>query len=146
VGDGRTLPFSSRAFDSVVSFLALQDVHMTGGIQAVSIVLQELLRILRQGGRLLIADNMFPDCVQTESERLYWTIQERELHASLPPKNEIRDLLRKFGATEWLEREFDTGISLDEKEARIELADIVESKPFGKTLEFQSIWQKYGSE
>jgi hypothetical protein len=33
---------------------------------------------------------------------------------------------------------------LDEKEAQVELLDVIESKPFGKVIDFGSLWKRYG--
>src|SRR3989442_14864023 len=58
VGDGRTCPFRDSSFDAVVSFLALEDIHMIGGNDALSKVIQESCRVLRNDGMLLFSDNM----------------------------------------------------------------------------------------
>jgi len=44
------------------------------------------------------------------------------------------------------EVEYDPRLRLDEKEAKVELLDIVEAKPFGKLLDFDTLWQRYGDE
>lgn len=124
VGDARASPFRDGSFDAIVSFLALEDVHIIGGNEALSEIIQESYRLLTKGGTLLFADNMFPECARTEAQKLYWTIQSKELHAGLPSKIVILDLLRERGMTHLLEEEYDPKISLDEKEAKVELLDI----------------------
>ena len=144
VGDGRACPFQDSSFDAVVSFLALEDIHMIGGNDALQMVVQESCRLLKDGGRLLFADNMFPECARTEAQELYWTIQSKEFHAGLPSKRVVLNLLRERGMAGLLEEEYDPKIDLDEKEAKVELLDIADAKPFGKVIDFGSLWKRYG--
>ena len=144
VGDGRACPFRDSSFDAVVSFLALEDIHMIGGNDALSKVIQESCRVLRNDGMLLFADNMFPECVQNDAQRLYWSLHSREFQSGLPSKSFVFNLLHECGMTGLQELEYDPAISLDEKEARVELLDIIEAKPFGKVIDFGSLWKRYG--
>jgi len=144
VGDGSASPFRDEAFDAVASFLALEDIHMIGGNDALEMVVQESCRLLKGGGTLLFADNMFPECVHNDAQRLYWTLQSKELRAGLPTKSLVLNLLRECGMTGLRELEYDPDIRLDEKEARVELLDVIESKPFGKVIDFGSLWKRYG--
>jgi SAM-dependent methyltransferase len=143
VGDGRTCPFRDGSFSAVVSFLALEDIHLLGGDEALRMVVQESCRVLKNGGTLLFADNMFPECASTEAQKLYWTIQSNEFHVGLPSKNVVLNLLREKGMTDLLEEEYDPKITLDEKEAKVELLDVADAKPFGKVIDFGSIWKRY---
>ena len=43
-----------------------------------------------------------------------------------------------------LEEEYDPKINLDEKEAKVELLDVADAKPFGKVIDFASLWKRYG--
>src|SRR5213594_1090746 len=146
VADGQESPFPEGVFDGVVSFLALQDISMRGGVDSLSNVLRELCRVLRHGGVILLADNMFPECVHDDSQKLYSILQRQELSAGLPSKSFVVDLLRSSGMTGVGEVEYDPGLRLDEKEAKVELLDIVEAKPVGKILDFETLWQRYGDE
>ena len=93
---------------------------------------------------LLFADNMFPECVQNDAQRLYWSLHSREFQSGLPSKSFVFNLLHEWGMTGLRELEYDPAISLDEKEARVELLDIIEAKPFGKVIDFGSLWKRYG--
>jgi arsenite methyltransferase len=55
-GDMRTMPFPDSAFDLVVSSLAIHNIR---GSQGRSRAIDEAVRVLRPGGRLLIADFMW---------------------------------------------------------------------------------------
>jgi len=143
VGDGRACPFRDSSFDAVVSFLALEDIHMIGGNDALEMVVQESCRLLKGGGTLLFADNMFPECARTEAQKLYWTIQSKDFHAGLPSKSVVVNLLRERGMTGLLEEECDPKIKLDEKEAKVELLDVADGKPFGKVIDFCRLWKRH---
>src|SRR5207245_4250303 len=144
VGDGRACPFRDSSFDAVVSFLALEDIHMIGGNDALEMVVQESCRLLKGGGTLLFADNMFPECARSEAQKLYWTIQSKEFHAGLPSKSVVLNLLRERGMTGLLEEEYDPKINLDEKEAKVELLDVADAKHFEKGIEFACMSKRYG--
>ncbi len=85
---------------------------------------------------------MFPECVHDDSQKLYSILQRQELSAGLPSKSFVVDLLRSSGMTGVGEVEYDPGLRLDEKQAKVELLDIVEAKPFGKILDFETLWQR----
>src|SRR5438445_9270961 len=124
VGDGRTCPFRDSSFDAVVSFLALEDIHMIGGNDALEMVVQESCRLLKGGGTLLFADNMFPECARTEAQKLYWTIQSKEFHAGLSSKRVVLNLLRARGMTCLLAEELDPTINLDERGPKAGWVDV----------------------
>jgi arsenite methyltransferase len=52
-GDARRLPFASDSFDVVVSSLVVHNISKVGDRRA---AIEEAVRVLRPGGRLLIAD------------------------------------------------------------------------------------------
>jgi ubiquinone/menaquinone biosynthesis C-methylase UbiE len=146
VGDARKLPFSSGSFDSVISFLSFEDVNMTGGRDSLAVVIEESMRILRPGGLLAVSDNMFPECVKEESQNLYWRIQTDEFHAGLPSKEVILEILSRDGLRNTKQERFDPDITLGPEDSRIELMDVIEARPFGKTFDFEKLWQNYGKE
>ena len=143
VGDARKLPFTKQSFDCVVSFLFLEDVNMTGGKEALSNVILDSLRTLKQGGIFALADNMFPECANTKRQRLYYKIQSEVFHAGLPSKESILSILRENGIHDINQRFYDPEIQLTSDEAKMELLDIVEAQPFGKKYDFSEIWGKY---
>ena len=66
-GDMRALPFEDDSFDRVLSSLAIHNIHgRAGRAKAVS----EAVRVLRPGGRLLIADVRSTREYQEELARL----------------------------------------------------------------------------
>ncbi len=143
VGNAGMMPFQSMQFDAVISFNALQDVVMTGGEHMLTRVLEESLRVLRPGGVLGFADNAYPESAQRESQKLYELIQRKEFGARLPSIRVIAEELENQGLTNLTELRYDPNISLDEREAKIELRDIVEARPFGKVFNFRTLWQNY---
>jgi ubiquinone/menaquinone biosynthesis C-methylase UbiE len=146
VGDARNLPFEEGSFDALVSFLALQDVAMTSGATALSGILRNCRAVVRQGGILALADNMFPECAQSEGQSLYSKIQSREFQCRLPSKNRLIGTLRTMGVHNLEEKFHDPRIELSAKESKIELKDIVGSKPFGRNFDFTNLWRKYGNQ
>ncbi len=137
------MPFRDGTFDAVVSFLALQDVYMTSGEGAVLDVVEDSCRVLKPGGLLALADNLFPESARDKSQRLYAPIHREAFRARLPQKDLVKNKIRECGLTNQREYRFNPHINLDEKESRIELLDIIEARPFGKMFDFERIWAKY---
>lgn len=144
--DARKLPFSPGSFECIVSFLGLEDVNMTGGRQSLTSVIENSVQALRPGGLLAFADNMFPECAEEQGQKLYSKIQKDEFQAGLPSKEIILSVLAKHGLRNVKEVSYDPHIALEPEEAKIELMDIVEAKPFGQSFDFARLWQKYGKE
>lgn len=144
--DAGEMPAKAGIFDFVLSFLALEDVYMTSGERGLSETLREMVRVLKPGGVLAFADNLFPECVHGPSRELYARIQREEFHAQLPSKKTVLHELKAFGLTKFKEASYDPQIELSAEEARIELSDIVEAKPFGLSIDFDKLWSKYEPE
>ncbi len=90
-GDGECLPFADGLFDCVICTETLEHVPDDGA------VLGELLRVLRQGGTLVIS---VPD---EHSERLLWKLSPRYRttpggHVRIYRRSDIARLLRDYGA------------------------------------------------
>src|SRR2546425_2464687 len=144
VGDASKAPFSAVTFDTIVSFLGLEDVHITGGVGAMDKVILESARVLKSDGTLAIADNTFPECASNAGQRLYLEILRKELGAQLPSKSFLIETMEGSGFEDIETATYDPKIILDEREAHIELSDIAEAEPFGKHLDIEEIWERYG--
>jgi len=143
VGNAGAMPFRGVQFDAVISFNALQDVVLTGGEEVLRRVLKESLRVLRPGGVLAFADNGYPESSLRQSQKLYQLIQRREFGVGLPTTRVVSNELENQGLTNMTELRYDPSISMDEKEAKIEIKDIVDARPFGKVFNFHSLWEDY---
>ena len=143
VADARRLPFPGGKFDAVVSFNALQDVSMTVGEEASGEVVEEACRVLKIGGVFAFADNLFPECFRTPSQKLYGKIHQEDLRASLPS---LETLLSHLNSLKNLTQvQFDPRINLSEEEARVEFMDIADARPFGMVVDFEALWKKHHS-
>jgi len=141
--DARRLPFPGYKFDAVVSFNALQDVSMTLGEKALGEVVEEACRVLRTGGVFAFADNLFPECSRSDSQKLYGKIHREDFRASLPS---LETLLSHLNSLKNLTQvQFDPRINLSEEEARVEFMDIADARPFGMVVDFEALWKKHHS-
>ncbi len=145
-GDARMIPFQNNTFDFVVSFLSLQDIFMTGGEAAVRRALENSFRVLRPKGIIAFGDNLFPECSDNDSQRLYSRIHREEFGAALPRRDTVIRMLERLGLGNLTQSYYDPRIKLDKGESRIELMDIVEAHPFGLELDFEKLWDKYERE
>ncbi len=145
VGDARTMPFPPDELDCILSFLSLQDVYMTGGKTALSRILEDCARVVRLHGLVTLADNFFPECTKSPSQKLYSRIHKEEFGAVLPSKDLIISKMQTCGLDIVEEAYYDPQIRLDKEESKVELRDIVDARPFGKVFDFERIWTKYGN-
>ena len=141
--DARRLPFPGYKFDAVVSFNALQDVSMTLGEKALGEVVEEACRVLRTGGVFAFADNLFPECFRSNSQKLYGRIYQKDFRASLPSFETLLSHLNSLSNLTQLQ--FDPCINLSEEEARVEFMDIADARPFGMVVDFEALWKKHHS-
>lgn len=93
VGDGRTLPLHSGSVDLVTSAQMLHHVHAPLGI------LQEMKRVMRPGGRLLIIDQVAPDKFEEAVAMNELDFLRDPSHAASRPSSAFRVLFNLAGLT-----------------------------------------------
>jgi len=99
--------------------------------------------VLKIGGVFAFADNLFPECFRTPSQKLYGKIHQEDLRASLPS---LETLLSHLNSLKNLTQvQFDPRINLSEEEARVEFMDIADARPFGMVVDFEALWKKHRS-
>ncbi|MFW9803859.1 MAG: class I SAM-dependent methyltransferase [Candidatus Thorarchaeota archaeon] len=70
--DALMIPFSDGAFDLVINFLGLEDIHMTRGIVGVQIALSEMVRVLDEKGLLQISLVEYGDLPEEKIAQAVW--------------------------------------------------------------------------
>jgi ubiquinone/menaquinone biosynthesis C-methylase UbiE len=114
---------------------------VTAGEEALGKVIEEACRVLKTDGVFGFADSLFPECLHTNSQKLYGEIHREEFGALLPSAEILSshfDALRDLTQVQ-----YDPHIDLSELEARTEFMDIVEAKPFDKVFDFEALWRRY---
>jgi ubiquinone/menaquinone biosynthesis C-methylase UbiE len=143
--DSTKLPFRGGSFDTVVSFLALQDIKNTKENKGVLVTVNEACRVAKKNGTIAIADDSFPSCKPEgkqgrlfDAMKLYW----RNL---LPSSKEIIETMRKSGISRVKLLSYDPKESLLPKDAERELRLSVEwAKAFGVKVDFDNFWKEAG--
>ena len=57
VGDAIKVPISSKCFDATTCFLGLQDIHISRGESGVLQAIEEMLRVTKNNGHVILVDN-----------------------------------------------------------------------------------------
>ena len=148
VMDTRDLKFPSEYFDFVVNFLGLEDLNMTTGIKGVKQSLYEFVRVLKQGGIILVTLWLEGD---DKDKKLAKEINEFiEHNAIFYPKAFYINQLRKFGVSICEEKWYYTGKKMTSEQAKEELSYSCSktSEVFKeydvKTVSFEDLWKKFG--
>jgi len=140
--DSRKLPFKEETFDTVVSFLALQDIRKTMGNEGVLATVAEACRIVKKDGTIALADDSFPSRRPKGDQGMLFDAIKYHWHSLLPSTEEIIKHMERNGISikvlSYYPKE-----SLPPKDAERELRLSVEwMKPFGVEVDFEGFWKE----
>jgi ubiquinone/menaquinone biosynthesis C-methylase UbiE len=137
------LPFKEETFDTVVSFLALQDIRKTMGNEGVLATVAEACRIVKKDGTIAMADDSFPICRPKGDKGILFDAIKYYWHSLLPSTEEIIEHMERNGISKIKVLSYDPKESLPSKDAERELRLSVEwMKPFGIEVDFEGFWKE----
>jgi ubiquinone/menaquinone biosynthesis C-methylase UbiE len=143
--DSTRLPFRDGSFDTVVSFLALQDIRNTKNNGGVLATVNEACRVAKRSASVAIADDSFPSCKPEGEQGRLFDGMKRYWHNLLPSSEQIVETMRKSGISQVKVLSYDPKESLLPKDAERELRLSVESmKAFKVEVDFENFWKHVG--
>ena len=144
--DATKLSFADDRFDVAVSFLGMRDVYMTSGREGVKSATEEMVRVAKRGGRIVVCVTP-PEDVETEDQRVAVEVEGRVFGAESLPKKFYVDVFRDNDVVLMDARAYYTGKRLTASQAMIELKEGIEiaRKIYGgKVPDFEDVWDRYG--
>lgn len=140
--DSTKLPFK-ETFDTVVSFLALQDIRKTRGNEGVLATVTEACRIVKKDSTIAVADDSFPSCRPKGDQGILFDAIKYHWNSLLPSTEEIIEHMERNGISKIKVLSYDPEESLPPKDAERELRLSVEwMKPFGVNVDFEGFWKE----
>jgi ubiquinone/menaquinone biosynthesis C-methylase UbiE len=143
--DSTRLPFKNATFDAVVSFLALQDIKATRGIEGVLSTLGEACRVTKYGGIVSISDDSFPCCRPKGDQGRIFDAIKQYWHNLLPSEKELIRQLKKNGVSDAKVLLHEANEKLPPRDAERELMLSVEgARQLGVNVDFNNFWKEAG--
>ena len=144
--DATELLFPDNHFDLASIFLGMRDIHMTRGEEGVKRAVEEMVRVIRLGGKVVLCITP-PENMETEDQRVAVELEGEIFGAKSMPKKFYLDILRENNVTFAEAKAFLTGKKLTANQAEIEIKDGIQivRHIYGKrALGFKQVWAKYG--
>jgi len=137
------LPFEEETFDTVASFLALQDIRKTMGNEGVLSTVAEACRVVKKNGTIALADDSFPICRPEGDQGTLFDAIRYHWHGLLPSTEEIIECMNRNGITNVKVLTYDVKERLPPKDAERELRLSVEwVKVFRVKVDFDNFWKE----
>jgi len=144
--DAAKLSFSDNCFDLATSFLGMRDIHMTSGKMGVKKAVEEMIRIVKPNGKLVLCITPLEE-METEDQRMAVEIEGNVFGARSLPKKFYIDLFGEKNVVLLETRAYRTRKRLTANQAKIELKEGSEiaKRIYGRGVpKFKEVWDKYG--
>jgi ubiquinone/menaquinone biosynthesis C-methylase UbiE len=146
--DAVKLSFSDNYFDLATSFLGMRDIHMTRGKRGVKKAVEEMIRVVKPNGRIVLCITP-PEDMETEDQRSAVKLEGEIFGAESMSKKFYIDIFRENNVVLRETRAYLTNKKLTASQAKIELREGTEiaRKIYGKKISpFKEVWDKHGKD
>jgi len=143
--DAVKLSFLDAYFDLATGFLAMRDIYMTRGRRGVKKTIEEMIRVLKPNGRIVLCITP-PEDMETEDQKIAVRLEGEIFGARSLPKRFYADIFRQKNVALNQTRAFFTRKKLTANQTKIEFKDGIKIARtiYGKKVpSFQTVWQKY---
>lgn len=144
--DAVKLSFSDDCFDVATSFLGMRDIYMTRGRKGVKKAVEEMTRVVKPGGRIVLCITP-PEDMETEDQRIAVKLEGEIFGARSLPKKFYLDILKENKFVLGETRAYFTHKKMTFDQTKIEFKEGIEiaKKIYGKRVpSFEEVWDKYG--
>jgi len=144
--DAVKLSFPDAYFDLAASFLGMRDIYMTRGRRGVKKTIEEMTRVLKPNGRIVLCITP-PEDMETEDQKIAVRLEGEIFGARSLPKRFYADIFRQRNVALNQTRVFFTRKKMTANQTRIEFKDGIKIARtiYGRRVpSFQTVWQKYG--
>jgi ubiquinone/menaquinone biosynthesis C-methylase UbiE len=146
--DALELSFSNDYFGLVTSFLGMRDIHMTRRKRGVKKAVQEMIRVLKPTGKIVLCITP-PEDMETEDQKIAVKLEGEIFGAKSLPRKFYLDIFEQNNVVLRETRTYYTHKKLTAAQTRQELKDGLEmaSQVYGRKVpSFNDVWGKYGKE
>nr|MDO8134921.1 methyltransferase domain-containing protein [Candidatus Njordarchaeum guaymaensis] len=144
--DAVKLPFKDSCFDLATSFLGMRDIYMTRGRRGVRKTLEEMIRVVKPDGRIVLCITP-PEDMGTEDQRIAVRLEGEIFGAKSLPKEFYTRIFRQNHIVFKATQAFLTHKKMTANQTRIEFMDGIRiaRRIYGRSVPtFSSVWRKYG--
>lgn len=144
--DATELSFPDNHFDIATSFLGMRDIHMTGGKRGVKKAVEEMIRVVKPNGKIVLGVTPLED-METEDQRIAVKLEGKIFGAASLSKKFYFDIFKENNVMLIETRAYFTNKKLTASQAKTELKkgiEIARRIYVKKVPEFREVWDKYG--
>ena len=145
--DSSCLDFPDEAFDTVINYLGLENIHMTRGMEGVEKTFQEVYRVLKPGGGFYFVA-MPQDEMESIPQRIEVDVFDWICGAKWLETSQYLELAREVGFSYQSKHSYYTGKKLTTEQAREEIEYACLNVPVNygvETRSFDETWRRFGA-
>ncbi len=145
--DATKLSFPDKHFDLASSFLGMRDIHMTRGEEGVKKAVEEMARVIKQRGKVVLCITP-PEDMETEDQRLAVELEADIFGAKSMSRKFYLDAFRENNVELVEEKAFLTRKKLTPSQAEVEIKEGIQIARhiYGRRVfGFKQVWEKYGT-
>jgi len=144
--DAVKLSFSDGCFDLATSFVGMRDIYMTRGKRGVKKAVEEMIRVVKPNGRILLCVTP-PEDMETQDQKIAVKLEGELFGAKSLSKTFYVDIFEKHNVVLRETRAYFTHKKMTAHQTKTEFKDGIRiaKELYGRKVpSFREVWGKYG--